>query len=58
LFTLYPLGANQNKKAKLLKDSNPSAARPSSTSKTRRFPHPSHKGVGFIGNKLFLKFES
>jgi hypothetical protein len=27
----------------------PSAARPSSSSETRRFPSPSHEGFGFIG---------
>jgi hypothetical protein len=28
----------------------PSAARPSSTSETRRIPSPSHRGFGFVGN--------
>jgi hypothetical protein len=32
---------------------HPSAARPSSTVvKTRRFPHPSHKGAGFVGKTI------
>ena len=45
-FTLGMVGKTKRPKLPLVP---PSAARPSSSLETRRFPSPSHEGFGFIG---------
>jgi hypothetical protein len=43
---------DKKQKAELTKRNHPSAARPSLSFKTRRFPSPSCEGFGFIENYL------